>query len=170
VLNTHPHYDHSGGLRAFVAEGATILTHETNVAHLREVFSNPHTLNPDAQEKAKQPLRIEAVTGDKRVIQAGNTVVELHLIKNFLHTPGMLAAYLPSLKLLYQADMYNANQPANAPVPPEPSPYQLALLENVARLNLDVQRIIPVHYPADGRIVTMDEVRRMVGQTTQQSR
>ena len=26
VVNTHVHFDHSGGLRAFVAEGATIVT------------------------------------------------------------------------------------------------------------------------------------------------
>ena len=28
VINTHAHFDHSGGLRAFVAEGATIITHQ----------------------------------------------------------------------------------------------------------------------------------------------
>ena len=27
VVNTHTHIDHSSGLRAFVAEGATIITH-----------------------------------------------------------------------------------------------------------------------------------------------
>jgi hypothetical protein len=43
------------------------------------------------------------------------------------------------------------------------SPYNLSLLDNVARLKLDVQRIIPVHYAADNRIVTMAEVRRVSG-------
>jgi glyoxylase-like metal-dependent hydrolase (beta-lactamase superfamily II) len=32
VINTHSHFDHSVGLRAFVAEGAAILTYETNKA------------------------------------------------------------------------------------------------------------------------------------------
>src|SRR5204863_5886717 len=30
VINTHSHVDHSSGLRAFVAEGSTILTHQVN--------------------------------------------------------------------------------------------------------------------------------------------
>jgi glyoxylase-like metal-dependent hydrolase (beta-lactamase superfamily II) len=32
VINTHHHSDHSGGLRTFVAEGAGIITHETDKA------------------------------------------------------------------------------------------------------------------------------------------
>src|SRR5207247_5471173 len=28
VVNTHAHFDHSSGLRTFVAEGATIITHQ----------------------------------------------------------------------------------------------------------------------------------------------
>ena len=47
MINTHSHFDHAGGLRAFVAEGSTILTHESNKAYLEKVLSLPHTLNPD---------------------------------------------------------------------------------------------------------------------------
>jgi Metallo-beta-lactamase superfamily len=32
LVNTHHHFDHSGGLRAYVAEGATIVTHQGNRA------------------------------------------------------------------------------------------------------------------------------------------
>ena len=46
VINTHSHVDHSSGLRAFVAEGATILTHEVNKAYLEKDLSLPHTLGP----------------------------------------------------------------------------------------------------------------------------
>ena len=38
------------------------------------------------------------------------------------------------------------------------------LLDNINRLKLNVETIIPVHYPADGRKVTMAELRRAVGQ------
>ena len=52
VVNTHSHIDHSSGLRAFVAEGATILTHQLNKAYLEKTLSLPHTLNPDKAQQA----------------------------------------------------------------------------------------------------------------------
>src|SRR5205814_9955567 len=39
VVNTHCHIDHSSGLRAAVAEGATILTHQLNKAYLEKTLS-----------------------------------------------------------------------------------------------------------------------------------
>jgi glyoxylase-like metal-dependent hydrolase (beta-lactamase superfamily II) len=30
VVNTHAHYDHAGGLREYVAEGITVITHESD--------------------------------------------------------------------------------------------------------------------------------------------
>ena len=35
VINTHVHFDHSGGLRTYVDEGATIVTHAMNRPVLR---------------------------------------------------------------------------------------------------------------------------------------
>jgi hypothetical protein len=34
------------------------------------------------------------------------------------------------------------------------------LVDNINRLKLDVETIIPVHYPADGRTVTMAELTK----------
>ncbi len=59
--------------------------------------------------------------------------------------------------------MYNAVA-VDVPPPATPSPYNLALLANIERLNLRVDRIVPTHYPPDGRVVTVSELRRMVGQ------
>jgi glyoxylase-like metal-dependent hydrolase (beta-lactamase superfamily II) len=164
VVNTHTHFDHSSGLRAFVAEGATILTHEMNRGYVEEMMRRPHTLNPDAQERANQPVKVQGVP-DRHVITGNGHTIELHRIQNFGHQPAVLMAYLPQHRILYEADMYNAGA-ANATPPATPSPYNLALLENVQRLNLQVDRIIPTHYPADNRVVTMEEVRRMVGRAT----
>jgi len=71
-------------------------------------------------------------------------------------------AYLPKEKVLLEADGYNP-QAANATPPSPPSPYTLSLLDNIQRLKLDVQRIVPVHYPADNRAVTMAELVKWVG-------
>src|SRR5688572_32834078 len=51
VVNSHPHFDHAGGLAAAVAEGATILTHNNNEAVLERLLSGPRTLMGDSLSK-----------------------------------------------------------------------------------------------------------------------
>jgi len=164
VVNTHSHIDHSSGLRAFVAEGITILTHQLNTSYLERVLSAPHTLNPDkAQAAGKKPI-VEGV-GDKRVLTDGTRILELHHMKNFNHHDGTLIAYLPKEKILFQADAYNP-QAATAAPPTPPSPYTVSLFDNIQRLKLDVARIIPVHYPADNRTITLGELTRWAGKSS----
>lgn len=163
VVNTHSHFDHSGGLRAFVAEGTTILTYKTNKTYLEEVLLKPHSINPDrAQAAGKRPL-VEAVD-EQKVLTDGTQVVQLYHLQKFPHHDGMLVAYFPKQKLLFEADAYNP-QPAGATAPNPPNPFNVSLLENIQRLGLDVERIVPVHYPADGRTVTLAELRRWAGQS-----
>jgi glyoxylase-like metal-dependent hydrolase (beta-lactamase superfamily II) len=164
VVNTHAHFDHSSGLRAFMAEGATVITHQVNKGFIERVGSLPHSLNPDKLSQSTRKVTVEAV-GDKRVLTDGNRVIELYHMKNILHHDGLLMAYLPKEKVLLQADAYNPAAQPNAQPPANPSPYTLALLANIERLKLDVTRIIPVHYPADNRQITVAEVRRWVGKT-----
>jgi hypothetical protein len=94
VINTHPHIDHSGGLRAFVAEGTTIVTHQSNKAYLERVLAMPHTLNPDKAQTAGRKPSVEGV-GDKKILTDGVRTIELYRMQNFGHHDGMLLAYLP---------------------------------------------------------------------------
>ena len=161
VVNTHSHIDHSSGLRAAVAEGATILTYQLNKTYLEKTLALPHTLNPDqAQQNGKKPI-VEAV-GEKKVLTDGARVVELYHMQNFGHHDGMLLAYFPKEKILLEADAYNP-QAVNATAPTPPSPYTVSLVDHIQRLKLDVQRIVPVHYPADNRVVTVAEVTKWIG-------
>ena len=57
VVNTHQHFDHSGGLRAFVAEGATVITHEVNKPYYEKIWAAPHTLSPDRLAKGRRRRR-----------------------------------------------------------------------------------------------------------------
>jgi glyoxylase-like metal-dependent hydrolase (beta-lactamase superfamily II) len=165
LVNTHSHVDPSSGLRPFVAEGTTILTHQLNKAYLEKVLSTPHTLNPDkAQQAGKKPV-VEAV-GEKRVLTDGNHVVELHHMQNFGHHDGMLMAYLPKEKMLFEADAWNPAPTATAAPPSPPSPFTTSLVDNMQRLKLDVVRIVPVHYPADNRVVTPADLMKWVGRPT----
>jgi glyoxylase-like metal-dependent hydrolase (beta-lactamase superfamily II) len=123
----------------------------------------PHTLNPDAAQKnGKKPI-VEAV-GEKRVLTDGTRVIELYHLQKFGHHDGMLVAYLPKEKILLEADGYNP-QPATATPLSPPSPFTVSLVDNIARLKLDVQRIVPVHYPVDNRVVTMAELTKWIGRT-----
>ena len=157
VINSHNHFDHSGGLRACVAEGATILTSTGNKPYYEKVWAQPHTLMPDRLAKApKQPV-VEAV-GDKRVLTDGTQTLELYHLQGSNHTDTMLLGYLPKQKVLIEADVYTP-APANAPAAP-PTKETLNLNDNIKRLKLDVQQITPLH----GRLVTIADLRKLVGE------
>ena len=49
VVNTHHHFDHSGGLRTYVAQSATVVTHQGNRDFFYDVLFHPgpRTLAPD---------------------------------------------------------------------------------------------------------------------------
>jgi len=163
VVNTHGHFDHSGGLRTFVAEGATIITHQQNKAYFEKIFAYPHTLNPDRLAQAKKKISIETMT-DKKVLTDGNHVIELHRLQGSNHNDGLIVAYLPKEKILVEADAFNPPATASAP-PNPPNANNINLKENLDRLKLDVETIVPIHYPADGRTVTMAEFQRTLGKT-----
>jgi hypothetical protein len=42
------------------------------------------------------------------------------------------------------------------------SPYTASLAANLERLKLDVERIVPIHYPADNRKVLLAELKMAV--------
>jgi len=157
LINTHHHFDHSGGLRAYVAEGATIVTHESNKVFYESTFKAPHTLNPDRQSRERKKAKILA-TGAKHVLSDGTRTLEIHHIQDNPHNSGIVMAYLPKEKLLVEVDVYTPPQP-NAPPPSTPNPATVNLYENIQRLNLDVNRIAPLH----GRLVTMADLRSAIG-------
>jgi glyoxylase-like metal-dependent hydrolase (beta-lactamase superfamily II) len=164
VVNTHQHFDHSGGLRAFVAEGATVITHEVNKPYYEKIWGNPHTLNPDRQAREPKKPAFETMT-EKKVLTDGNHIIELHHLQGSGHNQGLLVAYLPKERILVEADAFNPPADKNAPVARPLSPYNLNLVDNMKRLKLDVQRIIPIHYPADNRVVDIAELNRAVADT-----
>ncbi len=80
---------------------------------------------------------------DKRVLTDGDMTLEIYLMRDQPHSEGMLMAYIPKEKLLIQADAY-APRPGAPPLP-APSPYTINLVDNVARLKLDVARVAHIH-------------------------
>src|SRR4029079_6614960 len=102
VVNSHPHFDHAGGLQAAVAEGATILTHRNNEPELERLLANTRSRTGDSLSK-KPGTRSNVVegVGDRDVRRGTNgKVVELIYVPN-QHSDGRLVGYLPSATVLY---------------------------------------------------------------------
>jgi glyoxylase-like metal-dependent hydrolase (beta-lactamase superfamily II) len=165
VVNTHQHFDHAGGLRAFVAEGATVITHQINKSYYEKVWANPHTLVPDKLAQNPKKPKFETVA-EKKILTDGTHTIELYHLADFGHNDGMLIAYLPKEKILLEADGFNPPPQPLTRTPAAVSPYTASLAANIQRLNLDVQRIIPVHYPVGDRKVPMAELQVAVGKGT----
>ena len=164
IVNTHHHFDHSSGLRPLVAEGATIVTHQINRPFYERVFAAPRTLNPDRLAKSPRKPVFDTMT-DRKVLTDGNQTLELHHLRGSGHNEGIIVAYLPKSRILIEADAYNPPADPAAPMPMPPSPYTVNLLENIERLRLEPARIIAVHYPADGRLVTKEELMKAAGRS-----
>ena len=162
VVNTHNHFDHASGLRTFVAEGATVITHQINKPYYEKVWANPHILNPDKMTQAKAKPKFETMT-ERKTLTDGNQVIELYRVDGSTHNDGMIMAYLPKLKILVEADEFNPPaQVATAP-PQNINPYNVNLAANIDRLKLEVDRIIPIHYPNDARKVAKSELLMAIG-------
>jgi len=140
VMNTHPHSDHTGGLPVLVAEGATIITQKNNESFLSKALNTPRTLMNDTLAKNPKKAKIEVVE-EKKVYSDGTRTVEMYHIFPAPHSNGLIIAYIPKEKVLFQGDFsVNPGEPANDHVK--------ALVPVLEKLNLDFDRYINVHTSA----------------------
>jgi len=157
VVNTHHHFDHASGARTYAAEGITIVTHEINRPYFERAALNSWNYAPDRLAKSKKKPVFQAM-GDNMVLTDGTRSVELYQITNNTHHDGIVMAYLRKEKILIEADAFSPG-PAGAEPPKVPNPFALALEANVRRLNIDVDRILPIH----GRMVPYSDLLAAVG-------
>lgn len=158
VVNSHNHFDHSGGLRAAVGEGAAIVAQAQSKAWYEKAFANPNRIAPDHMAKSGKKVKVIPVA-DKLTLEDGTRKVEIHRIHPTDHVDTMLMVYLPAEKLLIQADAFTPGPP-NSPPPAPPNNYnQLTLVSSIERLKLDVERHLPLH----GRVVPNAELYRAAG-------
>ena len=155
VLNTHLHFDHSGGLRTYAAEGATVITHRDNVPYYEQAWANPRTINPDRLAKSGRKPVFEGVVGSRMMTDGSRDLFIYHYPGN-MHNSGMLMVFLPKEKILIEADSFSPPENPNAPL------NAVANLVHwygaVQQLNLDVEQIIPAH----GKLTTLEEARKIM--------
>jgi glyoxylase-like metal-dependent hydrolase (beta-lactamase superfamily II) len=159
---SHHHFDHTSGLPAVVAEGITIVTPEVNRDFLMNSLSAPRTLAPDSMSKSGKKPIIEGFRGDKRVFQDATRTFEVHVIKGLPHADGLVIGYLPKEKILVYADMFNL-PPPNDPVPNPPVVGTMVFLDNLTRLNLDVDRIMSIHSLNPDRLTSIADIKASLG-------
>lgn len=145
VVMSHHHFDHSTGLRAAIAEGLTVVTHEGNDAFVKAMAVRPFTRQPDALATASKPVTVEAV-GASRTITDGTRTLELHHLAGNPHSDTMLMAWLPKERVLIEVDAFSPGGNYH--------PFAANLLAHIERLKLKVDKIVPLH----GGIVTMTDL------------
>jgi glyoxylase-like metal-dependent hydrolase (beta-lactamase superfamily II) len=118
VVLSHPHSDHAGGVRAFAAAGAEILVGPGAAAEVRRFLAERFALEPDRFEAARSRLRaaVREIAG-REVVGEGATRLELIAVSGNPHAPGMLAAWLPVPRILFQGDLFYPAPLAEFPSP-----------------------------------------------------
>ena len=151
VINTHHHFDHSGGIRAAVSEGLGVVTHKGNAAFFQSAATRAHTIAPDALAKNPKPLKLEPV-GDQMELKDASRTLVLYPLAGNGHSDTMLMAYLPQDRLLVEVDLFSPGSAAQ--------PYATSLLDAIRKHNLKVDRIVPLH----GGIAKLEELAKVGGQ------
>ena len=185
VVNTHHHFDHAGGLRTFLSQGTTVVTHESNKQYYLDILFHPGgwTLRPDRMALydpmymiSRRPAPIETVGGDTRltapyVITDGENMMEVFHVLDVAydlgdnsyrqgnHSNDMLMVYLPKQKILVNADLYSPPAPGAAPA--NPTSRMRTLYQNILMDKLDVNQHVPIH----GRVGANDEFVKLVTKT-----
>jgi glyoxylase-like metal-dependent hydrolase (beta-lactamase superfamily II) len=162
VVALHHHWDHLGGIRTAIDEGATIISHQTNKAFLEWAAKARHTINPDRLSISKKLLKLQTVDFESTLTD-GKRTIKLYTMIGFDHTGDMLMLYLPNEKILAEADAYTRTETPTTPLIAPKIPYAAALYDNIQRLKLDVRTIVPFH---GARTADLAEVAKQAGRTT----
>jgi glyoxylase-like metal-dependent hydrolase (beta-lactamase superfamily II) len=187
VVNTHHHFDHAGGLRTYLSQGTTVITHESNKQYYLDImfYPAPRELQPDRMALyspmymiSRRPAPIETVASfaggpgggaAKYVITDGDHILEMFHVQDMAyeledpsyaqgnHSADMLMAYLPKEKILINADLYSP--PALGAPPPVATAGMRTLYQNMLKQKLDVALHAPIH----GRVGTNEEFLKIIG-------
>jgi len=187
VVNTHHHFDHAGGLRTYLSQGTTVITHESNKQYYMDImfYPAPRELQPDRMALynpmymiSRRPAPLETVASfaggpgggaAKYVVSDGERVLEIFHVQDMAYeledpsyaqgntSADMLMVYLPKEKILINADLYSP--PAEGAAAPKPTPAMRTLYQNMLKQKLDVAQHVPIH----GRVGTNDEFLKVVG-------
>jgi glyoxylase-like metal-dependent hydrolase (beta-lactamase superfamily II) len=165
VIVSHHHFDHSGGLRAAVARGLTIVARRGNEGIFREMVARPAPNFPDALARSPQPLKFLPVD-EQLTLDDGTMRVDVYHAVGHLHMAEAVFAYIPGPRIFLEGDFTTHDWDWNW--------WGGAYLDNVERYGLSPALNIPVHgivTPFDETIATIEkQVRNARDHCTRQAR
>ena len=151
VVNTHFHAVQAGGLRAYVAADATVVTAALNVSFFQDVFGALHTQVPDALHRRPRDAVIEAVRDERKFFVDEHRVVIVFPVET-VHADGMLLVHLPEERLLFASELFTPGAPQQV------AEWCHDLLRAIKAQRLDVETIVG----SRGGVGTLAELRRTV--------
>lgn len=140
LVLTHHHMDHAGGLRAYLAQGATLVVGKGSIEHYRKVLAAPVTRNPELKTRDFSRVQIVEVAG-KHVISDGKREVSAHLIEN-PHATATLIGYVADARLAFVTDIWS---PGRDPLPQKISSPLAALVNAVKQAGIAPLRFAGGH-------------------------
>jgi hypothetical protein len=120
LVLTHHHMDHTGGMRTYVADGATIIVPSEDQAYFEKVVRAPHTLVPDdLQKKPRTPviygvfenMTIKDDTAEIRLYNLSAAANAEAPRNTNPHVEGMLIGHVMDNKLIYVTDLISPRGP-----------------------------------------------------------
>ena len=136
-------------MRAYVHDGATIIAHDGNRSYYEElVISRRWILQPDRlslypPEEIAEGYTFETFRGKIRV-ERWHANHGRSPYPGLYHSAGMSIAYLPKEKIVVEADLYS---PSRDRAPATPNRSSRTFYQNIKRLKLDIEAIVPIHGP-----------------------
>ena len=151
VVLTHHHIDHTGGLRALSAAGATIVVGKGNGAFFRKMLSAPAGLNLYPIKGKVEPKVIEA--GDKWSVTDGGREIDAYALPT-AHASGYLIPYIPDAKLGWVTDLWNPGAPVTMS-----NPNLVDIVNGVKKMGIAPERFAGGH----GAVGNYADVVKAVG-------
>jgi len=103
LVLTHHHNDHSGGMRTYVHEGATIIVPSQSKTFFEAAASAPRTLAPDALQKQRRRANFVEVR-ESMTLKDDATEIRLHNIIN-PHADGFLIGHVVRENIVWITDL-----------------------------------------------------------------
>lgn len=145
LINTHCHFDHTGGDRDFVDAGCEVAIHELEAELIRK--GDQTVTMAEGFGVRLEPIKVarELHEGDR--VELGELVLEI--IHTPGHTRGSICLYDPKQRVLFSGDTVFCEGVGRTDLPTSDSEALVRSLRKLAAL--EVEGLYPGHGPSAGR-------------------